>query len=271
MEGNEADIMDLMSGGESPVESTPGPSESAATSSAEGAPPSEEGSLAAPITTQKAPQEPEAPSFDYNLPLNPREQQLLERLERITGERLELSSLQQAATPQVAAPPPEAINFLDGTDLDEVFSSAENVNKLLVAVYNKALENAAALAAEKSLQNIPGTVTTYVAQYLASTKMVDTFYEENPDLVGVKQTVAAVANEISANHPDYTLQQVLDEAGKGTREALKLRSNPPAKKAAPIARPVALPGQKGGAGQRFSVPELEGLEKEINDLLIASR
>ena len=86
-----------------------------------------------PVTTQEpaakeaAPPQVQDDTFDYSAPLTAREKILMERLEQMTGERLAVDS--KPVAPEVVPLTPSGKNFLEGyTDLDEVFSSAENFN-----------------------------------------------------------------------------------------------------------------------------------------------
>ncbi len=196
--------------------------------------------------------------FDYSAPLTPREKILMERLEKITGDHLDAP----VELPAVAPVVPSEKNFLEGFgDLDNVFSSAENFNKLLLSVHNNALEEATKLTAERILSNLPQIMSQYVTQHISMNRLVDDFYTANADLVPVKRTVTAVASEIAAEHPEYTTQQVFDETAKKTREILRIQQAPmPA-----AAKPAFVPPR--GSRSRIVAPVLSEIEKGVLDLI----
>lgn len=189
----------------------------------------------------------------------PREKLLLEQLERVTGEQLDIRNVEP--TPEVATVEPIQHNFLEGLDVDEILSSAENLNKLLVAVHDHALAQTRTLAAEQILQNLPEVISTYVVRHIATREKVADFYKENPDLVGVKRTLATVANEITAEKPELTLDQVFEEAATRTRTMLGL------KKSAPVVEsPNKKPSFVNSPRARIKVPELAGVAAEVSEL-----
>ena len=207
-----------------------------------------------------APESSTTDTFDYSAPLTPREKFLMERIERVTGDQLDAATTQRPA--EIAAPIPSERNFLEGiNDLDEVFSSTENFNKLLLAVHNNALEEASKLTAERILSNLPQIMSKYVTQHISMNRLVDEFYTANADLVPVKRTVTAVANEIATEHPEYTTQQVFDATASKTREILKLQQAPPRT----TTRPALIPPK--GSRIRMSAPVLSDIEKGVMDLI----
>ena len=220
----------------------------------------EEGSVPAalPVDTVAPPTD----DFDYSAPLTPREKILMERLERITGERLDTAAV--PAAPEQTALVPSVRNFLEGfADLDEVFSSPENFNKLLLTVYNNALEEASKLTVERIYSGLPQIMSQYVTQHISMNRLVDDFYTANADLVPVKRTVTALANEISAEHPEYTTQQVFDETAKRTREVLKLQQvTPPPVRGA---KPAFVPPK--GSRSRTPAPVLSDIERGVMELI----
>ena len=213
------------------------------------------------VTTDSvvAPIEPTETAVDDSTPLTPREKVLMERLEKLTGERLDLTT--KSAAPEPTAFVPSEKNFLEGiADLDEVFSSSDNINKLLLAVHNSALEEASKLTAERILSNLPQIMSQYVAQHIGMDKLVEDFYIANPDLREVKRTVAAVANEISAEHPEFTTEQVFAESALKTREVLRLKQFVPEVKKPAFAT-------TGNSRNRVRTPTLQGIEKDVMDLI----
>lgn len=229
--------------------------------------PTEAGVEPVDMGKQQAPQQSStenADDFDDSVPLTPREKILLARLEAITGENLALSKPTSAAP----APIPTAVdkNFLDGLDVDEVLATPENLNKLLLSVYNSAMEESSKLSAERILQNLPQIMSTYVTNHLTMAKMAEKFYTDNPDLEGASQTVSAIANKIAAEHPEYTAEQVFDASATEARKVLRIKatSNPAETiKAAP--KPAFVGSSRGRSS--IKAPVLSDIEKGVLDLI----
>jgi hypothetical protein len=100
-------------------------------------------------------------------------------------------------------------------------------------------------------------------------ELVNDFYKKNPDLAGVKKTVAAVANDVAAENPGFTVEQVFEAVGKKTREVLGMKArvaDPKKSGAKPDLKKPAFADQKGRKASPSS--GLKGLEKEVNDLLM---
>jgi len=78
-------------------------------------------------------------------------------------------------------------------------------------------------------------------------------------------TVGAIANEVSQENPNLTLDEVFVEAAKRTREVLGL----PAAPATPAARTERpnLPQRRSPGNRRNGTNVLTGVAKEIDDLL----
>lgn len=218
------------------------------------------------LVESKTPSEVVSETYDDS-ELTEREKQLIARLEQVTEENLERTK--PNASLEINVPKPGEEDFVGEIDLDEALSSKENFNRLLQSVYEKALTEGAKRSAESIMASLPRTMTEYVNKHLEMRDIVNKFYEENSDLSSVKRTVAAVANEISANNPEMSVDEVFKRTAVQTRTMLRLRNpqqNTTNKQRvnnnSQNARP-AFTGQKG----RLKVPELTGLAKEISELV----
>jgi len=195
-----------------------------------------------------------------NSNLTPREIALIERLERLTGEKLE--SINPPPQLEMKEVPKDEFDFIGDGDIDEILSSKENLNRLLQGVYQRGLSEASKLSAESILQSLPRIVTQYISQHIEMRDIVGKFYEENSDLIPVKRTVAAVANEIAAANPDLSTDEVFKRTAQQTRVLLRLKD--PSTTIPKIKSNPALVGQKKG---RNTIPALDGLAKEISELI----
>lgn len=202
--------------------------------------------------------EPGAPTETFEPEPTPeeRESALLARLEEETGQRLSMERDQPADIPEpesAAAP-----NFMDGLDIDEVLSNGDNLNKLLLAVYNAGLGEAVRRASDNVLGSVNDLVSRYVREQLTMSEMVKEFYDTNPDLRPVRRTVAAIAREISAGDPELKPQDVFAQTAVKVRQVLKLKP--------PVAKQQSrsfVPQR----GRKTVEPELVGTEKEIMELM----
>ena len=195
---------------------------------------------------------------------SPREKKLLERIEQLTQEKLEKSktSNDDTGTNEIAE---SNFNFLDGLDIDEVLSSSDNLNKLLLGVYNKALQESSKLSAENIMRSLPSTMSNYVTQHLTMREMVNNFYDSNDDLVGAKQTVTDVANKIANENPDLSVEEVFAKTADEARRVLNLKRIEPKNKS--NSKPTLHNSRGNGGRARLNIPELDGLAKEVNDLI----
>jgi len=148
----------------------------------------------------------------------------------------------------------------EGEDIDDIVSDKGKLNALLVKV-QQATE---ASTTKKILQSIPQMIVRQVQQHKVINDAVDEFYSENKDLKMVKGTVGRVANEVSAEFPDWTLDKVFKETGVRTRKLLGMKTDAVKKKV----RKPALPKKPGSGGrEKLSRADLSDLEKEVNELL----
>jgi hypothetical protein len=213
----------------------------------------------------EAPAEPAPQPEPTEEPVEEPDQQqaLLNRIEQLTEERLR-SEDTPITDPTQVEPQSVEHNYLEGLDIDEVLGHSDNLNKLLLAVHNKVLSDASRITAENIMRSLPRVISQYVSNHMTMAEMVREFYEANPDLKAVKRTVAAVANEIAGNEPGLPTAELFKKAGEKTREVLKLKKiTPSPQRMTPRTNP-AFARQKG----RAIVPELTGIEKEIDELIM---
>lgn len=115
------------------------------------------------------------------------------------------------------------VDFVGDGDVDEIVDNKDKLNLLLNTVYAAAIEQANKSAYERMLTSIPEIITGHINRNAIVSNMVKEFYDNNPDLVSVKRTVGAIANDIHAQDPGKTLEEVFDAAAKQTRKVLGLK------------------------------------------------
>ncbi len=217
-------------------------------------------------TTESTPAEGAEEVEEDDSPISPREQALIDRLKALESKQLDTSNEPpQLSVPEITT---QEHNFLEGIDMDDLLGDPARLNGVLQEVYNKALQQASRIALEHTYQTMPATVLHFSRQQYEMQKTIESFYAQNPELVERKTTVGSVANEIAAAHPEYTVEQLLDESAKQVRKMLGLKAQAVTAKDLPTTRRAVTPGfakQRSGNG-RVKQEELSALEKEIAEL-----
>jgi hypothetical protein len=116
----------------------------------------------------------------------------------------------------------------------------------------------------------PQLVSRQVQYFLGLNEAVRSFYDTNKDLVQVKPLVGAFTNKIVAEHPDWSLPQVMEEAAKATRQAIGAGLQP--KPQAPVASQPAKPVKpsfvtQGATRQAKPTGQKSKMQQEIEDLI----
>lgn len=113
----------------------------------------------------------------------------------------------------------------------------------------------------------PQLVSRQVQYFMNLNEAVRTFYDANKDLANVKPLVGAFTNKIVAEHPDWSLPQVMEEAAKSTRQAIGLGvSQAKAQGQAKPSQPVK-PSFVAPSTTRKVQPKSTELQKQIDDLI----
>ena len=307
----ESEISDLLGaelpasdgGGEPPVPETP--------PSAEAAPPAESPSAAVegepPPQVEGAPPEgTPSPKVEAPTPSAPpaqaaeeltKEQMLEKEVELLRSELVKFTDKAMGVAPPAQAKPgepmhpsgkpvvqparqpqpPKILNFIkDEGMFDETMKSAENMNALLTMVVRTAVEGVQ--------RSIPSLVSNMVNHQVSLKTAANEFYKEHQDLVPHRSFVGFVANEITSQHPDWSLEKVLQETNTEARKRLMLKGvagsrvaalnqsiqNAPQNQGMPSSRqvqgPAFVPGGGGRRGPNVPVQQ-DALSKEIADLI----
>jgi hypothetical protein len=199
---------------------------------------------------------------------------LLKHIEELSGQVIGGVMQPQAAqaaepkeVPQAQVPAPQAstemMNFLGETSIDDLLEDPAKFNAVLNNVAQNAQAGAQQQAVQQVLRSVPELVMGYITRHSAMNRMVDDFYLENTDLVNVKQTVAAVANDVHAKNPELGVEEVFKQSADATRKLLGLqkqavsRTNPKPKK----------PAFAKAGGARKVAPKVSAVQRELDDLL----
>jgi len=199
---------------------------------------------------------------------------LLAHIESLSGQVIGgvmQPSLEQAAEPKETQPaqapvpqtPADVMNFLENTSIDDLLEDPTKFNAVLNQVSQQAESRAEKRAVQQVLRSVPELVMGYITRHSAMNRMVDDFYMENSDLANVKQTVAAVANDIHAKNPQLGVEEVFKQSADHTRKLLGLKKQ--AQTA--VRRKPTKPAFAKAGGARQKAPAVDPIQREINDLL----
>lgn len=174
---------------------------------------------------------------DYEESEDPRDAAIRELREELNA----LKSQQKAQPQEEKEEPPPALpddlqqRILGDLDIDDVTSDP----KLFTQVLQKAISLGRDLTYEHVMKRIPKMVIQQAKGYQDLMEMTRRFYNQNKDLRSYKNTVAAAANEIHSEHPEWGVEQIMTEAAKRARKSIGLskkaqkQPTPPGKKQTP--------------------------------------
>ena len=158
-------------------------------------------------------------------------------------------------------PPDEGpVDFLGDDTIDVLIDEEGKFNKVLNSVYQTAVQEAEKKVFEKVLTSIPDIIVGHLNRQTTIQQVVKTFYGSNKDLEPVKRTVAAVANDVHSENPDWEITEVLKEAANRTRQMLGIKkgSSKPNEDSPAFAK-------SGGA--KSPKKTVTTLQNEIDDLI----
>jgi hypothetical protein len=170
--------------------------------------------------------------------------------------------LPSAAQAAAIETPSGSVEILgEGESFDDVINDRESFTKW-ASGFAQRIENK---LSGDYMRSIPNVVAPQVRQLVELNMAVNEFYEVHEDLKPVRQMVGAVSNQIVQEHPDWTMQKVMEESAVRTRKVLKM-PNPgkEVKGKKKVVRPSFVKGNKGG---RKPKPKVSDLQKEIDELL----
>lgn len=109
-------------------------------------------------------------------------------------------------------------DFFQGKNPDDVIDDPKQFTGLLMDFANQVSQKTQV----QTMLAIPAIVKHHSALHAEITRTVDKFYTTNDDLIPIKATVSQVANQVAAEHSDWEMQKVFDEAAVRTRKMLRL-------------------------------------------------
>jgi hypothetical protein len=200
---------------------------------------------------------------------------LLERIESLSGQVIggvmqpatqaaEPKEVSQAQAPALVPTTPAAVqNYLENTSIDDLLENPDKFNAVLNNVAQRSQAAGVQEAVQQVLRSVPELVMGYITRHSAMNRMVDDFYKENSDLADVKQTVAAVANDVHSKNPGLGVEEVFKQSAEATRKLLGLKLQ--ATKA--VKRKPSKPAFAKTGGARKAAPKVSAVQSEIDNLL----
>ena len=153
-------------------------------------------------------------------------------------------------------------DFVKNIDMDDVASDSAVFNKILHAVIARVEQR----TTEQVLRTIPQIVGSQVQQQTYFKKMADTFYNDNKDLINVKQVVKACAQQLQKNNPEWEIEKVFAEAAVKTRETLGMSAKKvESDESITSAEDAAFAKSKGGSKSNLK-QQKSSLQAEIDEL-----
>lgn len=168
----------------------------------------------------------------------------------------ESSAQPQPAQPQPQEQPkdPELLNLVSEEEYDNVFSSKDELNKLLNKVFY--------YGQQASLRQVAPIVQNQVEQKILLTMKAKEFYERNPALNEYRNFVAACMQEIASDNPQMDWDTLFNETEKQAYQKLGITRDGTSAKT----KPAGLEGKKAPAVfPRTQSPRTANAGKAITD------
>jgi len=146
----------------------------------------------------------------------------------------------------------------EDVDFDDVMNDRET----FITTMRNILGRYRQMLGQDLSRSIPNVVANQVQRVSALKGAVDSFYQVHEDLLPVRKTVGAVANQVVAEHPDWDLTQVFNEAAVRTRKVMRMKTP----KGSKVVKP-SFAKSKGKGRERKPKPKVSKLQQEIDDVL----
>ena len=150
----------------------------------------------------------------------------------------------------------DLIDYLKDISMDDL--DIATLNKIFNKVAQNARDNAQAIYDKK----LPGMIGNQIESKMSSQDIVNQFYSANSDLKNVRNVVKACAAQVSEDHQEWTIEQVLKESALKTRETLGL----PNQKHEELPSSSKAAFAKGSRGSRTKTENISALQQEIDEL-----
>jgi hypothetical protein len=151
----------------------------------------------------------------------------------------------------------DLLPFVSDEVYEKALSDPKELNTLMNKVYNTAISNMT-----KSLPQLMGNM---ISQQTQMQKLASDFYQENTDLVSMKNYVGFVANELAGRHPDWDYEKLFGEVALEVRKRLKISKE--AKKVEGESKKNRPAFAKKPKGRTKRTEKLSELEEDLVELM----
>lgn len=200
---------------EAPVEPEVTPEEKAEPSPVEQTP-----AETPPVDAAPAEEPVKAPEVD---PKDAEIASLKEQVDLMSAKVLQQPQLQPQAQAQVQPQVPQQVQqaipqqqFVDDARFEKVMSDKGELNNLLNEVQQSAIQT----TIQGITQGLPQLILSIATPQIEAHAEAAAFFQKNPDLLAVGNFVKHVANEIGAQHPDWTVAQIYEATAPESRKRL---------------------------------------------------
>lgn len=121
-------------------------------------------------------------------------------------------------------------------------------------------------ATEAALASTPEVVSRFVDKSNQLQAVRDKFFKDNPELAKIPKYVSTIANEITAENPDKTVNEVLELTSERAYKALELEKEVSTENKNSSRKKPAFAKPRGGS-KRKEVPKLSGLQADIDSII----
>lgn len=201
-------------------------------------------------------------------------QQLAESMGQLSQLRMQIQQQPQQANKEPEMKLPEnpkdlsSVDFLQGKNPTDFLESPEAFNELLNKVATVSARAGQMAGYETAMRSIPQVVQQTAQQQFNLQSAADSFYKQNQDLAPFKKAVSMAALDFYSKNPKATVEEILEGAGKATRQILRLRGTTTGRVPA---QPAAAPGIGGQDRLAPQTSQLTPMEQQILDVVNAAQ
>lgn len=157
-------------------------------------------------------------------------------------------------------------DFVGDLDLDDLSRDPKEFNALLNKVYQKAFSDAYKSATTRVTGSLPELVHSQVTLFENLRRTSEQFYEENEDLQPFKKVVKTVFEELAAENPDRSYNEIMKDVAPEVRKRLDLPAKKAETKSPTKEPPPKLPTKGGKAGRTENKPSVNPLQAELEEM-----
>lgn len=190
-----------------------------------------------------------------------RYEQLMAEINRLQGQAKGGQSLDidKKPEPKTDDNKDKELDYFAETSLDDMLNDSSKMNTVFKQIADQAVKQ----ALENLNLNVPGMVNFQVKEILSARDISKEFYKNNEDLSNVRNVVKSCADQVVQEHTDWTIEQILNESAKRTRQSLGM-VDPATRSDTPSADKTGL--AKGSKGKHKQTQKVSALQQELDEL-----